>query len=97
MKEAARASPFAAMIAGAEQSTVTQQTSFMNRERRLYTGTSGGKSDEDEKSRFRQHSVSHKLVISSCKAVAKEHLILRYNFDLESFEVLPLAPIQLNG
>ena len=62
----------------------------MNRERRLNALSDG-------KSKFREHSVDHKLIISSCKAVAKEHLILRYNFDQESFEVLPLAPVRLNN
>ena len=77
------------MIAGADQSIVGPKSSFLNRERKLNT-------ENDEKSRFRKHGVAHKLIISSCKAVAKEHLILRYNFELESFEVLPLAPLRLN-
>ena len=46
---------------------------------------------------LKELSVSHKLVLATCKAVAKEHLVLRFNFDSESFEVLPLAPFRLNN
>lgn len=41
--------------------------------------------------------MSHKLVLSTCKAVQKEHAVLRYNFDVESFELMALAPIVING
>ena len=44
-----------------------------------------------------EHSISTKLAISSCKAVAKEHFVLRYSFETEAFELLPLAPIRING
>ena len=45
----------------------------------------------------RENSVTHKLVLSSCKSLAKEHMLLRYNFEDEIFEALALAPLLING
>ena len=40
---------------------------------------------------------THKLVISACKKIAKEHFVIRYNFDTSAFELLALEPVLLNG
>ena len=46
---------------------------------------------------MRDNFVTHKLVLTSCKSVAKEHILLRYDFEGEKFEALALAPLSLNG
>ena len=45
----------------------------------------------------RENHITHKLIISECRSIAKEHMIIRYNFEAEVFEVLALAPILING
>ena len=36
-------------------------------------------------------------MISTCKSIAREHIILRYNVDAEHFEALFLQPTGLNN
>ena len=45
----------------------------------------------------RDNFVTHKLVLSTCKSLAKEHVLLRYDFAGQKFEAMALAPISLNG
>lgn len=45
----------------------------------------------------RDNCATHKLVLSTCKSVAREHMLLRYDFECEKFEVMALAPFLVNG
>lgn len=48
----------------------------------------------------KQNHVSHKLVLTAqkgCKSISKEHLILRYDFEDEQFQLLALCPLSLNN
>jgi hypothetical protein len=41
--------------------------------------------------------VSYKLTLGSCKSIANAHFILYYDFDAETFRLMALHPLTVNG
>ena len=41
--------------------------------------------------------IKTKIALTSCKSLKKEHLILQYNVEKESFELKALHPVSING
>jgi hypothetical protein len=41
--------------------------------------------------------IKTKIAVTSCRSLKKEHLILQYNVEKESFEVKALHPVAING
>ena len=45
---------------------------------------------------LQENDVTKKLCLSTCKSIARSHLILRYDIEREIFEFQPLASLTLN-
>ena len=53
--------------------------------------------DDNLRNILKANFVTHKLVLADCKEIAKEHLVVRYDFTEEVFEVLAIHPVSLSG